>query len=87
MSSDPDDLKVRHLDVNPRAALVIDEPPPAKSGVKARGAADVFREGELFELAQDHLMAAGAHSKTRKAPGEQVYVRLTPRFVAAWRVG
>src|SRR5712692_6431915 len=86
MSSDPGDLKARHLAVNDRAALVVDEPPPAKAGVTVRGRAELIAGGEGFERAQDHLQAAGAAGKRRRAPGEQVYVRLTPASVASWRV-
>ena len=42
--------------------------------------------GDDFELAQDHLQAAGAAGRTRKRPGEQVYLRLAPHAVASWRV-
>src|SRR5205823_4482277 len=38
-SSDPGALKARHLAANPRAALVVDEPPPAKAGVTISGEA------------------------------------------------
>jgi len=86
MSSDPGDLKARHLQANYRAALVIDEPPPVKAGLTVRGQADLIADGEAFEHAQDHLQAAGAAGKRRMAPGEQVYVRLTPGSVASWRI-
>jgi PPOX class probable F420-dependent enzyme len=86
LSSDPGDLKARNLAANPRAALVVDEPPPAKSGVTVRGPAELIRDGEPFERAQDHLQAAGAAGRARKRPGEQVYIRLEPDAVASWRV-
>jgi pyridoxamine 5'-phosphate oxidase family protein len=86
LSSDPGDLKARNVAANPRAALVVDEPPPAKSGVTVRGRAELIRDGETFERAQDHLQAAGAAGRTRKTPGEQVYIRLEPESVASWRV-
>jgi len=85
-SSDPGALKARHLAANPRAALVVDEPPPAKAGVTISGEAEVFVEGWMFDHAQDVLEAAGAGSKRRRAPGEQVYIRLIPRHVGSWRV-
>jgi PPOX class probable F420-dependent enzyme len=86
LSSEPGDLKARNVAANPRAALVVDEPPPAKSGVTVRGPAEVIHDGDAFERAQDHLQAAGAAGKSRKAPGEQVYIRLEPGSVASWRV-
>lgn len=82
ISSDPGDLKHRHLEDNPRAALVVDEPPPAKTGVVVRGAAKVFTDGVDFRRAQDHLQ----EREPRHAPGEQVYIRLTPEEVASWRL-
>ncbi len=85
-SSDPGDRKVRNLRANPRAALVSDEPPPVKAGVTVSGPALLIEDGELFERAQDHLEAAGAGGKRRMAPGEQVYVRLSPTDVAGWRI-
>jgi PPOX class probable F420-dependent enzyme len=84
-SSDPGDRKARNLRANPVAALVADEPPPVKSGVTVSGPAILIEDGEAFERAQDHLAAAGAGGK-RRAPGEQVYVRLTPSDVASWRI-
>ena len=85
-SSDPGDRKARDLHLNERAALVIDEPPPVKAGVTVSGPATVIEDGDAFELAQDHLAAAGAGGKRRRAPGEQVYVRLEPEDVASWKV-
>jgi hypothetical protein len=85
-SSDPGDLKARQLAANPSVALVVDEPPPVKAGVTVTGDAEVFAAGPMFERAQNVLHAAGAGSKRRMAPGEQVYVRLAPRRVASWRV-
>jgi PPOX class probable F420-dependent enzyme len=85
-SSAPTALKARHLRERPSAALVVDEPPPVKAGVTVTGDAEVFAEGTMFEQAQDVLQAAGAGSKRRMVPGEQLYVRLTPRRVASWRV-
>lgn len=81
ISSDPGDRKHRHLETNPRAALVVDEPPPAKSGVTIRGTVEILTGGPDFERAQDHL-----GSSRRMAPGEQVYFKLTPRAVASWRI-
>jgi PPOX class probable F420-dependent enzyme len=85
-SSDPDDRKARDLGALPLAALVVDEPPPVKAGVTVSGHVTVIGDGEAFELAQDHLAAAGAGGKRRRAPGEQVYVRLEPEDVASWKV-
>jgi PPOX class probable F420-dependent enzyme len=85
-SSDPGDRKARNLRAHPQAALVVDEPPPVKAGVTVSGPATVIEDGEAFELAQDHLAAAGAGGKRRRAPGEQVYVRLQPDDVASWKV-
>jgi PPOX class probable F420-dependent enzyme len=85
-SSDPGDRKARNLRGDPRAALVIDEPPPAKAGVTVSGQATVIEDGDEFELAQDHLAAAGAGGRRRRAPGEQVYVRLEPVDVSGWRI-
>jgi hypothetical protein len=85
-SSDPGDLKARHLQEHPFAALVVDEPPPVKAGVTVAGEALIFADGPMFERAQDVLQSAGAGSKRRMAPGEQVYVRLVPRRVASWKV-
>jgi PPOX class probable F420-dependent enzyme len=85
-SADPGDRKARNLRANPRAALVSDEPPPVKAGVAVSGPALLIEGGELFERAQDHLEAAGAGSRRRMTPGEQVYVRLTPADVASWRI-
>ncbi len=85
-SSDPGDRKARNLRSNPRAALVVDEPPPVKAGVTVSGPVQVFEDGDGFEHAQDVLGAAGAGSKRRMAPGEQVYGRLEPVDVASWKV-
>ncbi len=85
-SSDPGDRKARDLGPNPRAALVVDEPPPVKAGVTVSGPVTVIEDGEAFEMAQDHLAAAGAGGKRRRMPGEQVYVRLEPEDVASWKV-
>jgi PPOX class probable F420-dependent enzyme len=85
-SSDPGDRKARNLRSRPSAALVVDEPPPVKAGVTVTGQATVIEDGEEFERAQDILAAAGAGGKRRRAPGEQVYVRLEPDDVAAWKV-
>jgi PPOX class probable F420-dependent enzyme len=85
-SSDPGDRKVRNIRANATAALVADEPPPVKAGVTVAGDALLIEDGDLFETAQDHLDAAGAGGRRRMAPGEQVYVRLTPSDVASWRL-
>jgi PPOX class probable F420-dependent enzyme len=85
-SSDPGDRKVRNLRQHAVAALVIDEPPPVKAGVTVSGEALVIDDGELFDIAQSHLQAAGAGGRRRMEPGEQVYVRLTPTDVASWRI-
>jgi len=85
-SSDPGDRKVRNLRANPTAGLVADEPPPVKAGVTVSGPAQLIERGELFDLAQAHLAAAGAGGRRRMEPGEQVYVRLTPERVASWRL-
>ena len=85
-SSDPGDRKAADLRLDPRAALVIDEPPPVKAGVTVSGPATVIEDGDDFDLAQDHLAAAGAGGKRRRAPGEQIYVRLEPEDVASWKV-
>jgi PPOX class probable F420-dependent enzyme len=85
-SSDPGDRKARNIRANARASLVSDEPPPIKAGVTVNGVALLIEDGELFERAQDHLEAAGAGSRRRMTPGEQVYVRLTPGDVASWRI-
>jgi PPOX class probable F420-dependent enzyme len=85
-SSDPGDRKVRNLRVHPVAALVVDEPPPAKAGVSVSGPAELIEEGPPFEAAQDNLETAGVGGKRRVVPGEQVYVRLEPRDVASWRL-
>ncbi len=85
-SSDPGALKVRQLAERLVAGLVVDEPPPVKAGVTVAGDAEVFVDGPMFELAQDVLQAAGAGSRRRIVPGEQVYIRLVPRRVASWKV-
>jgi nitroimidazol reductase NimA-like FMN-containing flavoprotein (pyridoxamine 5'-phosphate oxidase superfamily) len=85
-SSDPGDRKVRNLRHHAAAALVVDEPPPVKAGVTVSGRASLIEDGEAFDAAQDHLEAAGAGGRRRMAPGEQVYVRLTPTDVASWRI-
>ena len=85
-SSDPGDRKVRNLRANPTAGIVADEPPPVKAGVTVSGSAELIEDGELFDLAQRHLSAAGAGGRRRMEPGEQVYVRLTPARVASWRL-
>lgn len=84
-SSDPGTRKHHDLISNPRAAVVVDEPPPGRSGVEVRGRAEVFASGAVFERAQDHLIAAGVNRR-RRQPGEQVYVRLTPESAASWNV-
>ncbi len=86
ISSGPGDRKARDIGANPRAAVVVDEPPPVKAGVTVRGPAMLIEDGPAFETAQDHLQAAGAAGRTRRAPGEQVYVRLVPTDVASWKV-
>ena len=85
-STDPGDRKLRNMRANARAALVVDDPPPAKAGVTVIGPVTVIDDGDAFEAAQDHLAAAGAAGKRRMAPGEQVYVRLEPSDVASWRL-
>jgi hypothetical protein len=54
--------------------------------VTVAGGALLIEDGDLFEVAQAHLAAAGAGGKRRMEPGEQVYVRLTPADVAGWRI-
>jgi PPOX class probable F420-dependent enzyme len=85
-SSDPADRKVRNLRHRAVAAMVVDEPPPVKAGVTVAGGALLIEDGDLFEVAQAHLAAAGAGGKRRMEPGEQVYVRLSPADVAGWRI-
>ena len=85
-SSDPGDRKVRNLRHHAVAAMVVDEPPPVKAGVTVAGDALLIEDGDLFAAAQAHLEAAGAGGKRRMAPGEQVYVRLSPTDVAGWRI-
>src|SRR5436189_2385370 len=64
-SSDPGDRKARNLREHPVAALVVDEPPPVKAGVSVSGEALVIDDGDAFDVAQDHLQAAGAGGRRR----------------------
>ncbi len=82
------DVKLRHLERDPRAALVVFEAVPPFRGVEARGTAELVR-GDVREartsIASRYLgQADGERFAVARAAKPGVLVRLRPDAVRVW---
>ncbi len=84
----PGDIKLRHLENDPRASLLVYEQEPPYRGVEIRTTPVVspIEDGPavLLEMALRYLGEGAAEAYAAKVPNELVLVRFEPGDVRTW---
>jgi PPOX class probable F420-dependent enzyme len=83
----PGDVKVRHLEKDPRASLVVYDQAPPFRGVELRATAvlsEIDGSEVIRELAVRYLGEEGARAYVAAVPSDLILVRLEPGHIRTW---
>lgn len=76
--------KLRNLEKNPKAAILVDDV-SHRSGLLLQGEAEIIKGGPEFFAAQQVLVDRGAMRRVRQE-GEEAVIRIRPTKAVSWRI-